>query len=145
MAITPATALAIKPASNGNTFPVTWPASVESVSAICSRPAPRNAGVPRKKLKRAASSRRNLRTNPAAMVEMVRAVNEAYLEIAVDTQTDMIFMLENFCGHGFKAGDPMAPCYRGPDQENYFDLTCIHPTPKGHGVITDLFTAVIDE
>lgn len=83
--------------------------------------------------------------NPEAMIEMVRAVNEAYLEIAVDTQTDMIFLLENFCGHGYRADDPAGPCYRGPDQDNYFDLTCIHPTPKGHGVITDLFTAVIDE
>ncbi|MEZ4383318.1 MAG: SGNH/GDSL hydrolase family protein [Nannocystaceae bacterium] len=83
--------------------------------------------------------------DPAAMIDMVRAVNEAYLEIAVDTQTDMIFMLENFCGHGYRAGDANGPCYRGPNNENYFDLTCIHPTPKGHGVITDLFTAVVDE
>ena len=39
------------------------------------------------------------------------------------------------------ADDPTAPCYRGPDQKTLFDLTCIHPTPAGHGVITDLFTS----
>ena len=72
-------------------------------------------------------------------------VQGVYRHASGATGTDMTFMLENFCGHGFKAGDPMAPCYRGPGQQNYFDLTCIHPTPKGHDVITDLFTAVIDE
>lgn len=54
-------------------------------------------------------------------------------------------MLENSCGHGFRARDPTALCYRGPDSPNYFDLACIHPTPAGHDVIRDLFTAVIDE
>lgn len=83
--------------------------------------------------------------NPDDLKDLVIWANEQYLDIAVETGTDMVFMLENFCGHGFKAGDPMAPCYRGPGQQNYFDLTCIHPTPKGHDVITDLFTAVIDE
>lgn len=80
-----------------------------------------------------------------ALKQLVLGINEQYMEIAVETQTDMIFMLENFCGHGFKAGDPSAPCYRGPDNKTLFDATCIHPTPAGHDVITDLFTAVIDE
>lgn len=82
---------------------------------------------------------------PQKLADLMLWFNEQYMEIAVETGTDMTFMLENFCGHGFKADDTMAPCYRGPNQENYFDLTCIHPTPKGHEVITDLFTAVIDE
>lgn len=82
---------------------------------------------------------------PDKLIDLMLWFNEQYMDIAVETQTDMIFMLENFCGHGFKRDDPTAPCYRGPDQENYFDLTCIHPTPKGHDVITDLFTAVVDE
>jgi hypothetical protein len=80
-----------------------------------------------------------------ALKQLVLGINERYMEIAVETQTDMIFMLENFCGHGFKADDPTAPCYRGPDNDTLFDLTCIHPTPNGHSLITDLFTAVIDE
>jgi hypothetical protein len=80
-----------------------------------------------------------------ALKKLVLWINEQYMEVAVETQTDMIFMLENFCGHGFKAGDPTAACYRGPGSETLFDLTCIHPTPKGHDLITELFTAVIDE
>jgi len=80
-----------------------------------------------------------------ALKQMVLWINEQYMEIAVETQTDMIFMLENFCGHGFKAGDPNAACYRGPDSKTFFDLTCIHPTPAGHDLITELVTAVIDE
>jgi len=83
--------------------------------------------------------------NPDDLTDLIVNVNESYMQIAVDTQTDMVFMLENFCGHGYRADDPDGPCYRGPDQDNYFDLTCIHPTPKGHGVITELFTAVVDE
>ncbi|HEY0133650.1 MAG TPA: SGNH/GDSL hydrolase family protein, partial [Nannocystis sp.] len=80
-----------------------------------------------------------------ALKQLVLWINEQVMDIAVSTQTDMIFMLENFCGHGFRAGDPTAPCYRGPDSPNYFDVSCIHPTPAGHDVIKDLFTAVIDE
>ena len=80
-----------------------------------------------------------------ALKNLVLWIDEQYMDIAVETQTDMIFMLENFCGHGFKAGDPTSPCYRGPDTKTFFDLTCIHPTPAGHDLITELFTAVIDE
>lgn len=82
---------------------------------------------------------------PDKLIDMMLWFNEQYMDIAVETKTDMIFLLETFCGHGFKADDPMAPCYRGPGQDTLFDLTCIHPTPKGHDVITDLFTAVVDE
>ncbi|MCY1062075.1 SGNH/GDSL hydrolase family protein [Nannocystis sp. SCPEA4] len=83
--------------------------------------------------------------NPAELIEVMVGFNEQFMSVATETGTDMIFMLENFCGHGFKAGDANAPCYRGPGQENWFDLTCIHPSAKGHSVIADLFTAVIDE
>ena len=83
--------------------------------------------------------------DPEQLKQLVLWINEQYMKVAVDTQTDMIFLLENFCGHGFKAGDPTSPCYRGPDQKTLFDLTCIHPTPDGHDLIRDLFTAVIDE
>lgn len=82
---------------------------------------------------------------PDKLIDLMLWFNEQYMDIAVETKTDMIFLLENFCGHGFHKDDPMAPCYRGPNQETLFDLTCIHPTPAGHDVITDLFTAVVDE
>lgn len=83
--------------------------------------------------------------NPEDLKQLVLWIDEQYMDIAVETQTDMIFLLENFCGHGFKAGDPAAPCYRGPNNKTLFDLTCIHPTPGGHDLVTELFTAVIDE
>lgn len=83
--------------------------------------------------------------SPAELAAVVVWANEQYLKIAVDTQTDMIFMLEDFCGHGFNADDPTAPCYRGPGQEVWFDLTCIHPNPTGHQHIADMFMAVVNE
>jgi len=72
-------------------------------------------------------------------------INERFVQTAVETQTDVIFLLEHFCGHGFHADDPTNECYRGPDTEPYFDATCIHPTPAGHARIAEMFTAVIDE
>ena len=71
-------------------------------------------------------------------------VSEAYMQMAVDTQTDMIFLLEHFCGHGFFAGDPDNECYRGDDAETWFDATCIHPNPTGHDQIAEMFMAVIE-
>lgn len=69
---------------------------------------------------------------------------ERYMQIATQTKTDMIFLLEHFCGHGYKRNDPSLQCYRGPGAELWFDLTCIHPTPKGHEQIANLFLDVID-
>lgn len=83
--------------------------------------------------------------DPTALADMVIWANEQYLSIAVDYGVDMIFMLEHFCGHGHNADDPMAPCYRGPGSENWFDVSCIHPNPTGHGVIADMFMAVVNE
>lgn len=72
-------------------------------------------------------------------------LNAAWAEIAVETGTDVVFMQEEFCGHGFASTDPENPCYRGPDAAVYFDLTCIHPTPAGHGRLSEMFTAVVDD
>ncbi len=69
---------------------------------------------------------------------------ERYMEIATKTKTDMIFLLEHFCGHGYKRNDPSLQCYRGPGAELWFDFTCIHPTPKGHEQIANLFLEVVD-
>ena len=80
--------------------------------------------------------------------EVDRLTNQAmaaYLDMAADTQTDMIFMREAFCGHGFNAGDPSAPCYRGSGADTWFDETCIHPNEAGHAAIADMVMAVIDE
>jgi lysophospholipase L1-like esterase len=70
-------------------------------------------------------------------------LQEEYMRYAMDTGTDMIFLLEAFCGHGYKRMDPSLQCYRGPNAELWFDLTCIHPNPKGHEVIANMFMDVI--
>tara|TARA_Y100001954_G_scaffold233063_1_gene285575 strand:- start:4556 stop:5734 length:1179 start_codon:yes stop_codon:yes gene_type:complete len=75
--------------------------------------------------------------------ELVIWANEQFLSIAVDTGSDMVFMLESFCGHGFNHDNPQGRCYRGPNTERWFDLTCIHPNPSGHSALADLFQNVI--
>ena len=80
-----------------------------------------------------------------ALAAIVIWANEQFLRIAVDYRADMIFMLENFCGHGFNHKDPRGPCYRGFDTPRWFDITCIHPNPEGHRAIADMFFATITE
>ncbi len=83
--------------------------------------------------------------DPELLTELVVWANEQFMSIAIETGTDMIFMLEHFCGHGFNADEPEAPCYRGPGAENWFDFTCIHPTPAGHAEIARQFMSVVRE
>lgn len=82
---------------------------------------------------------------PAKLAEMVIWANEQFLQIAVENQVDAIFMLEEFCGHGFNSDDPTAPCYRGPGNANWFDLTCTHPNPTGHDQIHKMYLSVVNE
>ncbi|MCB9663941.1 MAG: SGNH/GDSL hydrolase family protein [Alphaproteobacteria bacterium] len=81
--------------------------------------------------------------DPTALEDMVIWANEQYLRMAVETKTDMVFMLENFCGHGWRHDDPTAPCYRGPGTPRWLDLTCIHPNATGHTALTALFMSTI--
>ncbi|MFV8751068.1 SGNH/GDSL hydrolase family protein [Nannocystaceae bacterium ST9] len=83
--------------------------------------------------------------DPAELQLMANYANQSFAEIVEETQVDMTFMFETFCGRGFHADDPTSPCYRGPDQPTWFDLTCIHPTPEGHDAITDIFLSTITE
>lgn len=83
--------------------------------------------------------------DPTAQESLVVWAMEQYMRIAVETGTDLIWMLEHFCGHGYRRDDPAGRCYRGPDAELWFDLTCIHPNPAGHGEISDMFMAVVQE
>lgn len=83
--------------------------------------------------------------HPEWQAELVVWANEQFLKIAKDTGSDMVFMLEHFCGHGFRNDDPRGRCYRGPDTPRWFDLTCIHPNPTGHAVLADMFMDVIEE
>ena len=67
------------------------------------------------------------------------------MRIAVETGTDMVFMLEHFCGHGWEHDNPESQCYMGPDTPRWIDITCIHPTPEGHQAIADMFWSVVQE
>lgn len=71
-------------------------------------------------------------------------MQEEFMKVAVEFQVDMIFLSEDFCGHGFHAADPSNACYRGETAERWFDDTCIHPTPAGHDHIARMFFNVID-
>lgn len=77
--------------------------------------------------------------NPQDLADLMFWLNEQYLDIAVQTGTDVVFMAEQFCGHGFFNEDPDNVCYRGAGAERWFDLTCIHPTPAGHEALAELF------
>ena len=79
------------------------------------------------------------------LTDMVIWANEQYMKIAVDTQSDMVFALEAFCGHGYKRDDPTGPCYRGPGQPLWFDVTCIHPSNAGHVAMASLFDTTVSE
>ena len=83
-------------------------------------------------------------TDPA-LEEMVIWSMEQFMSIAVDTDSDMLFLLESFCGHGYNYDDPDGRCYRGADAELWFDLTCIHPNDAGHAAMADMFMKVIRE
>ncbi len=71
-------------------------------------------------------------------------LNEAYMRIAVETGTDMIFLLEHFCGHGWAYWDTESQCYE-EGSERWLDITCIHPTAVGHQEIANMFISVVDE
>jgi lysophospholipase L1-like esterase len=74
----------------------------------------------------------------------IKHYEEQFMQVAVETKSDMLFLLEHFCGHGYKRDDPSLQCYRGPNTPLWFDLTCIHPNPEGHQQIADLFGTIID-
>ena len=82
---------------------------------------------------------------PDELAEVVVWMQEQYMEIAMSTGTDMIFMFEGFCGHGFNAEDPTAPCYRGPGNATWFDFTCTHPNDIGHLELADMFIQTVME
>jgi lysophospholipase L1-like esterase len=82
---------------------------------------------------------------PLHLLDMFVWANEQYLNLAVETGTDMVFMSEAFCGHGFNRDDPTSPCYRGPGTEPWFDLTCLHPNPTGHIELARMFLSVVNE
>jgi lysophospholipase L1-like esterase len=83
-------------------------------------------------------------TDPELAWMVVYAMEE-FMSIAVDTDSDMLFLLETFCGHGFNYEDAGGRCYRGAEAELWFDMTCIHPNELGHAEIAEMFEAVVEE
>ena len=81
-----------------------------------------------------------LEGNQMQLAPAVQYFNERYMEIAVQYQVDMIFMLEHFCGHGFHNDDPASQCYQGSGAARWFDFTCIHPNDAGHAGIAKMVT-----
>lgn len=79
------------------------------------------------------------------LVDMITYSQEEYASIAVETGTDLMFMGEAFCGHGYNAADTSGRCYRGAESELWFDLTCFHPNGTGHTEIAELFESVVEE
>lgn len=82
---------------------------------------------------------------PDVLLGSLKHINEEYMRVAQENGTDVVFMSEGFCGHGFRSGDATSKCYRGPDNATWFDLTCIHPTPTGHAALADMFLNTIVE
>lgn len=82
--------------------------------------------------------------NPLVWDILGRA-QEEYLRIAADTGTDMVFLGEGFCGHGYAADDAGLRCFRGPDALPFLDVTCMHPRAEGHSAIASGMLAVIAE
>ncbi|MBX3131443.1 MAG: SGNH/GDSL hydrolase family protein [Polyangiaceae bacterium] len=76
---------------------------------------------------------------------VIKGLREGYMKIAVETGTDVMFMGEEFCGHGYEAKNTSGQCFRDASAENWFDATCIHPTSNGHAKIAELFETVIGE
>jgi lysophospholipase L1-like esterase len=87
--------------------------------------------------------------DPSAQEDIVVWMLEQYMQISVEYQVDLIWLLEHFCGHGYKAtgaaADPNNRCYRGPNTQLYFDETCIHPNDPGHAALFGMFKAVVEE
>jgi hypothetical protein len=66
-----------------------------------------------------------------------------YFEVAKRYEVDMLFLQERFCGHGFHYDDSTTRCYLGPDADIWFDNTCLHPNPKGHAQLAEMFYSII--
>ena len=81
---------------------------------------------------------------PAEGTEAIVKLQEQYMKVAVDTKTDMMFMLEHFCGHGWNNDKATLQCYRGPNAPRWIDATCIHPNPDGHEQIAAQFMKIVD-
>jgi len=77
--------------------------------------------------------------------DLVIAWQEEVAALVAETGSDLVFMGEQFCGHGYNHADAAGRCYRGGVSEVWFDLTCMHPSSAGHEAISEMFMATILE
>lgn len=82
---------------------------------------------------------------PSLLRDIMDWLSVEYLRVAETHGADIIYLLEAFCGHGFRNDDESGPCYRGENAERWFDLTCIHPNAAGHAQILQRFQAILAE
>lgn len=75
--------------------------------------------------------------------DIIMWLEREYFEVAKRYGADMLFLQENFCGHGFHHDDPTTRCYLGPDAGIWFDNTCLHPNPVGHEQLAQMFYSII--
>ena len=78
-------------------------------------------------------------------MEMATWMQGEMMRIAVQHGVDLAFMGEETCGHGHNRDDTTGRCYRGPETDLWFDITCMHPNAAGHTGIAELFLAAVDE
>ncbi len=79
------------------------------------------------------------------IAELIAFEQVEHLKIATETQTDMIFLGEAFCGHGYNLSRADGRCYRDADAELWFDASCFHPNNAGHDAIAGLFQSTIEQ
>jgi len=77
--------------------------------------------------------------------DLAIAWQEEVAALASETGSDLVFMGEHFCGHGYNYADATGRCYRGGVSEVWYDLTCMHPSAAGHEAISEMFMATILE
>lgn len=69
-------------------------------------------------------------------------MEEQYAALAAEFGFDVMFLEENFCGHGYNRNSPDSPCNdRAGDL--WIGADCIHPNVDGHAAIADLFWGII--
>ena len=85
----------------------------------------------------------NVDIDDPLLEDIIMWMEKEYFEVAKRYRVDMLFLQENFCGHGFHHDDPTTRCYLGPDAGIWFDNTCLHPNPVGHAQLAEMFYSII--
>lgn len=74
---------------------------------------------------------------------MLAHINGQYMRIAVEQDADLVFMQEQFCGHGIHFRQPDPLCLGMP--ERWIQRDCRFLNPEGDAALARLFWAVITD